>query len=70
MSNRLNEIDSAVLGSLSEEPTAILDLALRGFRFGTLRNSLKRLLDAGAVTRRWDGNARFGRYLYTRESAK
>ncbi|HYA42386.1 MAG TPA: hypothetical protein VEF34_13855 [Syntrophobacteraceae bacterium] len=37
-----------------------------GLRVGTLRNSLKRLCEAGKVHRAWDGNERYGRYVYAR----
>ena len=43
---------------------AIADLARSGWRIGTIRASLKRLMAEGAVERIWDGNQRFGRYLY------
>jgi len=39
-----------------------------GLRVGTLRNSLKRLCEAGLVHRAWDGNERFGRYVYARRA--
>lgn len=35
-----------------------------GMRPGTVRASLKRLMEAGKVKRRWDGNPMYGRYLY------
>jgi hypothetical protein len=65
MSNRTEAIDQAVLNSLSaESAVSITDLQRRGFRLGTSRNSLKRLLTQGQVCRRWDGNPRYGRFLY------
>jgi DNA-binding Lrp family transcriptional regulator len=68
MSYKTDEIDRAVLSMLpSEEPMAmgIVDICSR-YRLwpGTVRNALKRLFDGGKVQRVWDGNQRFGRYLY------
>jgi hypothetical protein len=39
-----------------------------GLRVGTLRNSLWRLCESGLADRRWDGNERFGRYVYARRA--
>jgi DNA-binding transcriptional ArsR family regulator len=39
-----------------------------GLRVGTLRASLRRLCEAGLVHRAWDGNERFGRYVYARRA--
>ena len=62
------EIDRYVLGMLGSEPKAIVDLARNGWRIGTIRNALARLLQVQWVERQWDGNARYGRYVYTRTS--
>lgn len=62
----LDEIDGLVFQHLPMDGwVAIRDLVEDGFlRLGTVRGALKRLLAEGSVTRRWDGNGRFGRYLY------
>ena len=39
-----------------------------GLRLGTLRASLRRLCEVGLVYRAWDGNERFGRYVYARRA--
>lgn len=62
--HRHTEIDNLILNRLSDEGTAINDLIMTGIRLGTARASLKRLLDAKAVRRRWHGNERFGRFVY------
>lgn len=43
-----------------------VDLQNWGFKLTSLRASLKRLESEGLIKTRWDGNERFGRYLYTR----
>jgi predicted transcriptional regulator len=44
---------------------SINDIALRaGLRRGTVVGALNRLLESNYVRRRWDGNERFGRFLY------
>ncbi len=64
MFSKLDEIDSLVLQSVpTDEWVAIRDL-VKGDRLSTVRGALKRLLAKGHVTRKWDGNQRFGRYLY------
>ena len=65
MSLRTDQIDEAVLSSIGSEPVPIVDLC-KGGRIGAYRNSLRRLLEQKAVQRKWDGNQRFGRYLYFR----
>jgi DNA-binding Lrp family transcriptional regulator len=68
MSYRTDEIDRSVLNSLPtehREAIAVVDLAHDNWlKLGTIRNALKRLLDEGAIERIWDGNERFGRFLY------
>lgn len=59
-----DEIDHLVLTDLGGEGQSITDLCRMGMHIGTVRASLKRLVAAGEVKRRWDGNQRFGRYLY------
>jgi predicted transcriptional regulator len=61
------DIDDEVLRRLSSEEWESIDDLQRwtGFRTGTLRNSLRRLCEEGLAERRWDGNARFGRYVYS-----
>jgi hypothetical protein len=64
---RTEEIDYCVSGLIPRnkaDGVAIIDLARRGWRIGTIRNSLKRLREQGHVNRVWDGNGRYGRYLY------
>jgi len=46
------------------EALPISELRLRGKGIGLVRRALASLLSTGNVRRRWDGNARFGRYLY------
>lgn len=61
----LEQKDDLLLRRLPPDDwAAIVDLARSGLRVGTIRGSLKRLLDAGTIERRWDGNERFGRYIY------
>lgn len=61
----LDQKDEAVLNELDFDAwTAIADIIRHGWRIGTVRASLKRLLDDGTIQRRWHGNQRFGRYLY------
>lgn len=43
----------------------VADLSGKGLREGTVRNSLKRLFEAGAVQRTWNGSERFGHYVYS-----
>jgi hypothetical protein len=60
----LEQKDTAVLNLLQcDSWTAIIDLRSR-LRIGTIRGALRRLLAAGKAERRWDGNERFGRFLY------
>ena len=62
------DIDAEVLHRLSTEEWESIDSLQRctGFRTGTLRNSLRRLCEDGLAKRKWDGNERFGRYVYAR----
>ena len=61
----LDQKDEAVLDLLEfGDWTAIADIIRHGWRIGTVRASLKRLLDEGTIERRWHGNARFGRHVY------
>ena len=68
MSLRTNEVDQAVLSYIGSEPVSIMDLCRFGGRIGTYKNSLRRLLEQKAIQRRWDGNQRFGRYVYFRSA--
>jgi hypothetical protein len=71
MSVKTDEIDRRVLGLIGDEPVAIKDLFLRwGGCLGTYRNAVGRLYDQGLLECRWDGNQRFGRYLYWRAAAR
>lgn len=70
MSYVTDEIDQLVLNYINEEPVALVDLERWGIRHGTARNAISRLLKAGLVERKWEGNERFGRYLYTKKLAK
>jgi hypothetical protein len=59
------EIDNVVFQSLhDDEYQPIIDLMRHGFREGTVRASLKRLLEENRIIRKWDGNERYGRYVY------
>jgi hypothetical protein len=55
---------------LSELPSdgwiAVVDLYHRGYRYRhrTLGRALRELVRRGVAVRRWDGNSRFGRYVY------
>jgi hypothetical protein len=63
--NLKDEADRIVLEYLSEEEgTAIVDMIRCGLKQGTIRASLKRLVESSSAKRMWDGNERFGRYLY------
>jgi hypothetical protein len=65
MSLKTNEIDRDVLDALIDyDYVSIMTLSKRGFRVGTLRGSLQRLLTGGYVERRWSGCARFGKFEY------
>ena len=63
-------IDQLVLADLSSEGQSITDLCRMGMRIGTVRAALKRLVATGEVKRRWNGNQRFGRYLYFAQEEK
>ena len=60
------DTDRHVLGMLGSQPKAIVDFTRRGWRVGTIRSALARLLQEQQVTREWDGNIRYGRYVYGR----
>lgn len=59
-----NQRDKAVAWQLNDDWQSIFDIVRRGFRVGTVRASLKRLEQDGIVQKRWDGNSRYGRYIY------
>jgi hypothetical protein len=66
---KTEEHDEAVLDVIwqqsSEEYMPIVDmLRIGGFKHGTVRGALSRLLAAHRVDRKWNGNQRFGRYVY------
>jgi hypothetical protein len=65
---RRDSIDHALLGWIpSDFPgVSVVDIIRQGFRTGTVRNAIARLQAAGLIKAKWDGNARYGRYLYTR----
>jgi DNA-binding transcriptional ArsR family regulator len=65
MSWRTDRVDEAILARIGKEPLAIADL-VHGRNYSTVRASIKRLYEAGYLEREWDGNQRFGRYLYSR----
>lgn len=69
MSIRTDRIDEAVLSRIGSEPVAICDLT-HGGNFRTVRAAVERLFKAGRLDRTWDGNQRFGRYLYFRVASK
>jgi hypothetical protein len=64
---RTDEVDRVILHHIGDEPTGVVDLQRWGFSHVTLRDSLARLLKAELIERRWIGNERFGRYLYSRK---
>jgi len=69
MSHKTDEIDGLVLNVIPKNPEtiSIRELTERwSFRLGTVRGSLERLFKDGYVLRKWDGNQRFGKYLYSR----
>lgn len=46
---------------------SVSDLVQRtGLRIGAVRNSLKRLVEDKLALRGWQGNERYGRYVYAR----
>lgn len=63
-----NRVDERVLRAIptqeTQEYVPIIELCNCGFRYNTLRNALARLVRVRAVRRKWDGNQRFGRYIY------
>ena len=65
---QIDDANQLVWNNLSFTEGASISDILEGWggpiRIGTVRSALKRLLATGEVTRKWDGNARFGRYLY------
>ena len=74
--NYKSEIDEYVLSLIPDvrhsHPSrgfSVSQLCSVGLRVGTVRNSLKRLLDAGMIQRWYDGNERFGRYVYSQAAA-
>lgn len=67
MSAKTDVIDDLVCNQkLTYEWQSIMDMVSDGggWKVGTLRNSLYRLRELGLVERKWEGNQRFGRYLY------
>ncbi len=65
MSHRTDQIDESVFSRLPEDDYAsINELCGFGFRRGTVSSSLRRLVEEGSVIRKWDGNQRYGRFLY------
>jgi hypothetical protein len=65
---RTDEVDRVILNHIGNESIGVVDLHRWGFSHVTLRDSLARLLRADLIERRWIGNERFGRFLYTRIS--
>ncbi len=65
----IDQIDNAVLGMIGDAPRAIVDLVGQGGSPGTIRNAPARLLKAQLVKRQWDGNERYGRYVYVLASS-
>jgi len=65
--NRRPERDKYVMGLLDYKNwRAIADITGNGLRIGSARLSLQPLMDAKQVTRQWDGNERYGRFVYQR----
>jgi hypothetical protein len=52
------------VGQDAREATAIRDIVQFGFRVGTVRAALRDALERKIVDRTWDGNERFGRWIY------
>jgi hypothetical protein len=69
MSIRTDRIDEAILSRIGTEPVAIRDLT-HGGTYRTVCAAVERLHKSGRLDRMWDGNERFGRYLYFRTIAK
>ena len=67
MSCNTDQIDREVLREVGQEPFGVTDLHEKGYRIGTVKNSLARLLKRKLVKRRYDGGA--GRYLYVHTSS-
>jgi predicted transcriptional regulator len=64
---RQRDKDNAVLGIvLPNDWRSVNDVTQWGGRVGSIRASMRRLLTDGLIERRWDGNERYGRYLYRR----
>jgi len=65
-SQKLVDIDFEIYSLLPESKyISIIDLSIQGgYRHGTVRNSLTRLIAENRAERTWHGNERFGRYLY------
>lgn len=70
MSRNFESALEAVADLVGSEPVAAIDL-YHAYHFrcrlGTLSRWLATLFQRGVIDRRWDGNQRFGRYLYFRE---
>lgn len=68
------EIDKSILtlipcgAGLPFEGVSVADLAGRGIRVGTVRAALKRLTESNIIERSWEGNERYGRWLYRQPS--
>lgn len=64
------DMEGLVLNQLDDErryAVSIFSLMVRAsLRHGTVVAALKRLMAQGLVQRVWDGNMRFGRYIYWR----
>jgi DNA-binding transcriptional regulator PaaX len=69
MSVRTDRIDEAILSRIGADHVAIRDLT-HGSNYRTVRAAVERLHKAGRLDRTWDGNERFGRYLYFRVESK
>jgi DNA-binding transcriptional ArsR family regulator len=63
---KVNQANEVILNHLGSDWKSIEDLVRRAspIRYGTVRGALKRLLAAKSVERSWDGNMRYGRYVY------
>jgi hypothetical protein len=67
MSCKTDQIDGVILNQLPDkkcDAVGIMDLCQFGGRIGTIRASLKRLIESGSAKRQWDGNQRYGRFVY------
>jgi DNA-binding transcriptional ArsR family regulator len=65
--------EESIYDLVSHDPVSAIDLAERHGRYHnaqtTFSRALTKLYQQGKLDRKWDGNERFGRYLYFRKPA-